>query len=245
MTENIYDTIISELWKTTLNLYKETYESFGFDLGKTDNEIDYYNFLKSDPLEFISQSDPSTFKGKMVFTDYKGPKDGSIGSTDFPQGKGKAMDPNGQYWPFYVFGFGKSPAANPTGAFSKRSGVECCKLAIDTVLGYLKKGCKTIGDVICMYHGGMPSYDNFIKYYSSVKGVKDMADGRFVSSQEMIQRQNYYQQHLVDYVHMSNKTPLERKYSILFPLVSFISRQEQGVNCELACKQALNEMGIT
>ena len=45
MTENIYDTIISELWKTTLNLYKETYESFGFDLGKTDNEIDYYNFL--------------------------------------------------------------------------------------------------------------------------------------------------------------------------------------------------------
>lgn len=185
------------------------------------------------------------FGAGSKFVDYTGPKDGTIGSRDFPQGKGKCIDPNGMYWPFYTFGFGASPKKRPDKAHSQRTGVECCKLAINTVLGYLNKGCKTIGDIICMYHAGMPTYDQFLKYYNSRPGINDIADGRFVSSAEMIARQNYYQQHLVDYCHMSNKTPLTRSYSVLFPLITFISRQEQGVNCEIACKQALQEMNIT
>ena len=44
---------------------------------------------------------------------------------------------------------------------------------------------------------------------------------------------------------MSRKTPLNKSYEILFPLITFISRQEQGVNCEEACKIALKQMNIT
>jgi hypothetical protein len=178
------------------------------------------------------------------FVDYTGPADGSIGSKDFPQGKGKAMDPNGIYWPFRTFGFGASPTKRPEKAHKQRTGVECCKLAVDTILGYLNKGCKTIGDVIVMYHAGFSTYEKFYDY-ATKNNYKDIADGRTVTGQEMINRQNYYQQHLVDYVHMSNKTPLTKSYNILFPLITFISRQEQGVNSEAACKIALKEMGIT
>ena len=178
------------------------------------------------------------------FVDYTGPADGSIGSKDFPQGKGKAMDPNGIYWPFRTFGFGASPTKRPEKAHKQRTGVECCKLAVDTILGYLNKGCKTIGDVIVMYHAGFSTYEKFYDY-ATKNNYKDIADGRTVTGQEMINRQNYYQQHLVDYVHMSNKTPLTKSYNVLFPLITFISRQEQGVNSEAACKIALKEMGIT
>lgn len=182
---------------------------------------------------------------KGNFKDYDGPVDGSIGYAGIPQGKGKTMAPNEMYWPFYVFGFGASPKARPEKAFAQRTGVECCKLAINTVLGYLDRGCKTIGDVVCKYHTGVSTYDKFIEHYSSIAGINDIADGRFVSSEEMIERQNRYQQHLVKYVHMSNKTPLTRTYAVLFPLITFISRQEQSVNCEEACKIALKELGIT
>lgn len=187
---------------------------------------------------------PNGTPGTSNFVDYKGPADGSIGSKDFPQGKGKAIDPQGIYWPFRTFGFGASPTKRPEKAHKQRSGVECCKLAINTILGYLNKGCKTIGDVIVMYHAGFSTYEAFLDY-ASKNNYKDIADGRTVTGQEMIQRQNYYQQHLVDYVHMSNKTPLTKSYNVLFPLITFISRQEQGVNSEEACKIALKEMGIT
>lgn len=195
----------------------------------------------------INKSDsgtPNRPPGTSNFVDYKGPADGSIGSKDFPQGKGKAMDPQGIYWPFRTFGFGTSPTKRPESAHKQRTGVECCKLAINTILGYLNKGCKTIGDVIVMYHGGFSTYEAFFDY-ASKHNYSDKADGRTVTGQEMIQRQNNYQQHLVDYVHMSNKTPLTKSYNVLFPLITFISRQEQGVNSEAACKIALQEMGIT
>lgn len=252
---------IENIGKFKYNILSEILESSGAMNLAMNNHIEYENLFTRDDSS-VSQSivsmglfwtdsgdayyeNSEALLGSGKFVDYKGPADGSIGSKDFPQGKGKCIAPFEQYWPFYTFGFGASPRKRPTAAFSKRSGVDCCKLAIDTIMGYLKKGCKTIGDVICMYHAGMPTYDKFLQYYTSRKGINDIADGRYVSSEEMIKRQNYYQQHLVDYVHMSNKTPLTRSYKVLFPLITFISRQEQGVNCEEACKQALQEMNIT
>lgn len=199
----------------------------------------YVTIVNNPPI-----GDGFTSLNSSNFVDYTGPADGSIGSKDFPQGKGKAMDPNGIYWPFRTFGFGASPTKRPEKAHKQRTGVECCKLAVDTILGYLNKGCKTIGDVIVMYHAGFPTYEKFYDY-ATKNNYKDIADGRTVTGQEMINRQNYYQQHLVDYVHMSNKTPLTKSYNVLFPLITFISRQEQGVNSEAACKIALKEMGIT
>ncbi len=244
---------IEELSHSIINVYKMVIEEMGYDFGDTNNEIEYRNYLAGDPIYFYAKNDGElgddntmgAFDKGSNFVDYNGPADGSIGSKAFPQGKGKSLDPNGQYWPFYTFGFGSSPKKRPTAAKAMRSGVDCCKLAVDTIMGYKDKGCKTIGDVICMYHAGMPTYQKFLQHYNSIPGIRDIADGRFVSSAEMIQRQNYYQQHLVDYVHMSNTTPLERSYKVLFPLITFISRQEQGVNCETACKMALQQMGIS
>lgn len=241
-----YDNIIELIPKIRLDIVKEIYESIGYSFGKTNNQCNYKNYLINNPEIFgNSFSSDSAIDSSSGFVDYKGPKDGSIGSKEFPQGKGKGLDPYGQYWPFYTFGFGASPKKRPDAAKPMRSGVDCCKLAVETIMGYKNKGCKTIGDVICMYHAGMPTYTSFIKHYSSIKGINDIADGRFVSSAEMIKRQNYYQQHLVDYVHMPNTTPVDRSYKVLFPLITFISRQEQGVNSEAACKIALKEMGIT
>lgn len=251
-TKNIYDTAIKQINHIKVNLLKECYEYLGIDFGETKNEIVYHNYLADDPITintndgtYENGDNGSPFMLNSKFVDYQGPADGSIGSRAFPQGKGKSLNPRANYWPFYVFGFGASPAKRPDKAYSIRSAIECCKLAANTVLGYLNKGCKTIGDAICMYHTGTPTYKQFLRYYNSVSGINDIADGRFVSSTEMIQRQNYYQQHLVDYVHMSNQTPLTKSYKVLFPLITFISRQEQGVNCEMACKIALKEMGIS
>lgn len=252
--------LMEELNRAIVNIYKVCIEETGYDMGVTENFIEYHNYLINTPLsingnsggnilldggEGIPYNNVSMPWQNSKFIDYKGPADGSIGSSAFPQGKGKGMDPNGIYWPFYVFGFGASPKKRPNAAKPQRSGIECCKLAINTILGYINSGCKTIGDVICKYHTGQSTYEKFLDYYSKRAGINDVADGRFVSSAEMIQRQNYYQQHLVDYTHMSNKTPITRSYKILFPLITFISRQEQGVNCEAACKIALQQMGIT
>lgn len=246
------ETYIKHLSHAIVDIYKLCVEEMGYDFDATNNKIEYRNYLVDDPIRTYNNSyDPLTDNPDNAysfiaskFVDYNGAPDGSIGSKDFPQGKGKCISPDEQYWPFYTFGFGASPKTKSDKAHSKRSGVECCKLAINTIMNYLNKGCKTIGDVICMYHAGVSTYDEFIKY-ASTHNYKDIADGRTVSGTEMINRQNYYQQHLVDYTHMSNKTPLERSYKVLFPLITFISRQEQGVNCESACKIALNEMGIT
>ena len=239
--------VVKELSHAIINIYKTCIEEMGYDMENTNNVIEYHNYLINTPLSIGNGSlgNLGDLDLSSGFVDYTGPADGSIGSSAFPQGKGKGMDPKGIYWPFYVFGFGASPKKRPGAATPQRSGVECCKLAINTILGYVKSGCRTIGDVICKYHTGQPTYEKFIEYYSQRAGINDVADKRFVSSAEMIQRQNYYQQHLVDYTHMSNKTPISRSYRILFPLITFISRQEQGVNCEAACKIALKEMGIT
>ena len=255
MLDNNLDTsevYIKELSKMIVNLYKLCFEEMGYDLGDTNNDVEYHNYLWGDPIHLYSGKDASDYDHDPTgllfmgsgFKDYDGPTDGSIGSPEFPQGKGKTMDPNGQYWPFYTFGFGASPKARPNQAYSMRSGVDCCKLAVETLMGYVDKGCKTVGDAIVMYHTGHSTYEKFYQY-AITHNYKDIADGRTVTGNEMIQRQNYYQRHLVNYIHMSRKTPLNKSYEILFPLITFISRQEQGVNCEEACKIALKQMNIT
>lgn len=241
---NNIDEAFETLRKMSIELYKSTLEFLGEDFGPTNNEIVYRNYLANSPI-FFDDGEYENGDDNSEFIDYNGPVDGSIGSSSFPQGKGKCLDPYGRYWPFYTFGIGASPKKRPDKAQPQRSGVDCCKLIINKVLDYMNKGCKTIGDVICMYHTGMPTYQEFIKYYNSRAGINDIADGRFVSSAEMIHRQNYYQKHLVEYVHMSNTTPMAKSYKILFPLITFISRQEQGINCEEACKIALQQMGIS
>ena len=212
------DQNIEALKRTMIDLLKETLEfETGESLGITNNKIKYKNYLIDNPIVFYEDNeDDQDGNGDFIkgskFVDYMGPIDGSIGSKEFPQGKGKCLDPKGQYYPFYTFGFGASPKSRPTKAFSIRSGVDCCKLAINTVLSYLNQGCKTIGDVICKYHTGIATYDEFLKYYNARAGIRDIADGRFVSSTEMISRQNYYQQHLVDYTHMSGRIPTKAMF---------------------------------
>ena len=244
--------LMEELNRAIVNIYKVCIEETGYDMGVTENFIEYHNYLINRPLSIIGGNtgenlgDEYNISGGSKFIDYKGPADGSIGSSAFPQGKGKGMDPNGIYWPFHVFGFGASPKKRPGAAYSQRSGVECCKLAINTIFGYLKSGCRTIGDVIAMYHGGCTSYEKFLQYYNKNGGTYDIVDSKtWRTAQDMITRQNYYRQNAVNYTHLSIDTPITRSYKVLFPLITFISRQEQGVNCEAACKIALQQMGIT
>ena len=180
--------------------------------------------------------------------DYDGPVDGKIGYKLFPQGGGKSkISPTEEYYPFYVFGIGGSPKSKKPGAkvYPKMSGVECCKLIIKLITeNYTKAGCKTIGDIICRYNTGQKTFDNFLKYYSERDCIHDVADGRVVCSTEMIERQLYYQDHLVNYCHMSRNTPIAKTRAVLYPLITFISRQEQGKNTEEACDLALKELKI-
>ena len=52
---------IKELSHTIINLYKLTIEDMGYDMGDTNNEIEYRNYLSSDPIYFY-KDDESTFE---------------------------------------------------------------------------------------------------------------------------------------------------------------------------------------
>jgi len=68
---------------------------------------------------------------------YTGPRDGKMGSKAFPLGKGREMNPDGNYTVFHTFGYG-------TDKRTKRSGVDCSKKVINTLIGYMDKGCNTL-----------------------------------------------------------------------------------------------------
>jgi len=69
---------------------------------------------------------------------YSGPRDGKMGSKAFPLGGGKTkIDPNGSYTLFHTFGYG-------TDKRTKRRGVDCSKKVINTLMGYMDKGCSTL-----------------------------------------------------------------------------------------------------
>lgn len=48
-----YDEAIEALWFNTVDLLKESLESFCIELGPVENHIDYKNYLISNPIEFV------------------------------------------------------------------------------------------------------------------------------------------------------------------------------------------------
>jgi len=74
----------------------------------------------------------------LASSTYSGPRDGKMGSKAFPLGGGKTkIDPNGSYTLFHTFGYG-------TDKRTKRRGVDCSKKVINTLMGYMDKGCNTL-----------------------------------------------------------------------------------------------------
>lgn len=53
MTTNIYDEALKEICLLKVNLLKEVWESTGLDFGKTNNKIEYHNYLAENPIEFV------------------------------------------------------------------------------------------------------------------------------------------------------------------------------------------------
>lgn len=68
--------IISELNKSIANLYKLIIEETGYDLGETENDIEYHNYLIDNPLDLIKDSIYDDNLGNLTsnidFTKYKG-----------------------------------------------------------------------------------------------------------------------------------------------------------------------------
>ena len=164
--------------------------------------------------------------------------DGKMGSKAFPLGGGKKLDPNGNYTLFHTFGYG-------TDKRTKHSGVECSKKVINTLIGYMDKGCNTLQDLIMMYHLGMRgSWDQVKSQIRAKGGLRDQGSGRWISANEWIKMQEAYQKQCADYMHMPINTRVSKTREFLYPLVTFISRQEQGVNSEAATAIALQEMRL-
>ena len=60
---------IKELSNTIINLYKLAIEDMGYDMGDTNNEIEYRNYLSSDPIYFY-KDDESTFENEDLSIDF-------------------------------------------------------------------------------------------------------------------------------------------------------------------------------
>ena len=74
---------IKELSNSIINLYKLCIEDMGYDMGETDNEIEYRNYLADDPIYFYgpdeanseysdSSGDIALIDSSIDFSDYKG-----------------------------------------------------------------------------------------------------------------------------------------------------------------------------
>lgn len=78
---------IKELSHTIINLYKLVIEDMGYDMGDTNNEIEYHNYLVDDPIKFeepFSADDMSTGDGFSVGLD--GLTTGDPGETGLSDG---------------------------------------------------------------------------------------------------------------------------------------------------------------
>lgn len=171
-------------------------------------------------------------------SDYKGEFDGKIGSTAFKQGKGKVLEPNNMYDLFHTFGYGVNRS-------KKYTGVECCEVIIRRLMKYIDDGCSSLQNMFMMYHLGMKGTWEEAKQNMIRKGgLRDQGTGRFISAAEWITMQERYQTHGSNYMHMPLSTKPTKTKAFLFPLVTFISRQEQGVNCETAADLAFKKMNI-
>ena len=74
---------VKEICHTAVNIYKLCLEEMGYDLGPTNNEIDYHNFLADDPIKFEEEIDAEDFvyedpnsvivgENSVDFSNYKG-----------------------------------------------------------------------------------------------------------------------------------------------------------------------------
>ena len=71
MPSEDFDTAISEITQIYINLMKESYESLGINYGKTENDIDWRNYMVDDPISF----DDGLYLGdggEIDFTGYTG-----------------------------------------------------------------------------------------------------------------------------------------------------------------------------
>lgn len=160
-----------------------------------------------------------------------------IGGGGYPKGKGKRLDPNGMYTVFHTFGYGKDQWK-----VNKFTGVECCKKVINTIIKYNKA---TVGAVILKYHLGLDGpWETEKEKLRQKVSKKDYGSNRYYSGEEWVAKQEQYRESAAGYMNMPLNTPFKPVFAILYPLVTCISRIEQGYNSEEACAIALKELGI-
>lgn len=73
--EDDSELLFYELNKTIVNIYKLALEEMGYDLGETDNETRYINYLEDNPLDFSNEYVELDDIGPIIpidFTNYKG-----------------------------------------------------------------------------------------------------------------------------------------------------------------------------
>ena len=68
---------IKELSHAIINLYKACFEEIGYDLGDTNNSIEYHNYLASNPIYFYKKDEGSDeflddISSQIDFSNYKG-----------------------------------------------------------------------------------------------------------------------------------------------------------------------------
>jgi predicted chitinase len=57
---------VKELSHTIINLYKLAIEDMGYDMGDTNNEIEYRNYLSSDPIYFYKDDESTIENGDTI-----------------------------------------------------------------------------------------------------------------------------------------------------------------------------------
>lgn len=233
--------LIKPLEYLKVNLLKEVMEYFAIEFKDKDNKINYKINAKEEDFEEFNNISNSTGISDLSFGEvsgYKGEFDGKIGSSAFKQGKGKVLEPNNMYDLFHTFGYGVNRS-------KKYTGVECCEIIIKTLMKYIDRGCSTLQNMFMMYHLGMRgTWEEAKRDIIRKGGLRDQGTGRFISAAEWIKMQETYQIHGSNYMHMPLSTKPTKTKAFLFPLVTFISRQEQGVNCETAADLAFKKMNM-
>ena len=234
------DLLMKPLEHLRINLLKEVMEYFAFEFGDTKNEINYEINAKEEDFKDFNIENNIGILGSSFgeISDYKGEFDGKIGSSVYKQGKGKVLEPNNMYDLFHTFGYGANRS-------QKYTGVKCCEIIIRRLMDYIDGGCSTLQNMFMMYHLGMRgTWEEAKQEMIRRGGLRDQGTGRFISAAEWIKMQESYQIQGSNYMHMPLSTKPTKTKAFLFPLVTFISRQEQGVNSEVAADLAFKAMNM-
>lgn len=70
---------VKELSNTIINLYKLVLEDMGYDLGDTNNEIEYHNYLVDSPIIFHNENESSYSNANAYVDDMTGGSSGLTG----------------------------------------------------------------------------------------------------------------------------------------------------------------------